>query len=139
MRLLMSVLTAFACLTSLAWAGPGSDLADLATGLETEAQERQGALTTRAGQTQPPLPQDDLFLEQLERFAVDAARLSRHVEETGGPGDLRCIFRGMAEDSQRHLEHLLTEQSGSDRARTYQDLAGLMSDARLIAPDADES
>ena len=48
------------------------------------------------------------FENDVARFSLSATRLARWVEAEGGPQDLSCIFRGMAEEAEVQLATLDT-------------------------------
>lgn len=122
---------------SAALAGPGTDLADAARLIEQQAQQRAELAATRPGAPATPVDLDDPLQFDLDQFSADAMRLSRAIDEAGGPVDLRCIFRGMSGDSASRLEALNAAETAADQARVYREIASLMHDAGEIAPAAD--
>lgn len=137
MRLVISALAAL-CLSAPALAGPGSDLAEMAAQLRTEAEARADTFTAMPGANLPPISADDPFLVDVADFAAGAARLAHTVETAGGPQDLRCIFRGMSSDAEARISDLEAGQSGADLARIYRAYARLFAQAEEIAPLADD-
>lgn len=73
------------------------------------------------------------FEDDLMRFAVTSDRLGGWIDETGGPSDLGCIFRGMAEEAELQLGML--EQPGT-RDSALRRLATLFYDAEGMATAA---
>lgn len=137
MRQLMIALTCLALTAPAAFAGPGADLAATAVDLRTRAQSRAQIAAQHPAATVEPLDFDDPFLADMEAFAVAAIRLSRTIDETDGPADLGCIFRGMSEDAEARLAAIDEASTGAERSRAYINIANLMRDAVQIAPDAD--
>jgi len=109
----------------------------LSESLQNTARERAGRLAQTPAAPASPLELNDPVLTQLTEFALAAHQLSRAVETSGGPMDLRCIFRGMSEDANRHLLDLSEPASHADHARTYTEVARLTSQAAEIAADPD--
>ena len=48
----------------------------------------------------------DHYESDVARFSLSATRLARWVETEGGPHDLACIFRGMADEAELQLNAL---------------------------------
>lgn len=103
--------------------------------LNQTAQSRAEALTQNPAAPSPAAEFSDPVLTGLTEFALAAHQLSRAVEHSGGPMDLRCIFRGMSEDANRHLEALSQDALRADHARTYREIARLTAQAGDIAAD----
>lgn len=137
MRYLLIALACLALTTPAALAGPGSDLAATADDLRDRAQVRAQIAARHPAATMQPLEFDDQFLSDMEAFSLAAMRLSRIIDETDGPADLGCIFRGMSEDAEARLAAIDNATTGSQRSRAYIDIVDLMRDAVQIAPDAD--
>jgi hypothetical protein len=135
---LMALLT-WMFFAPVAFAGPGSELAERANQLREQAQIRAQHAAQRPAAPAEALDLDDPFLVGLEQFSADAMRLSRAIDAAGGPIDLRCIFRGMSGDSASRLEALIDAASAADQARVYRTLDDLMRDAAEIAPAADDT
>lgn len=113
----------------IAWPLSASADADLAAAWGHKA----GALYVTTldaleGETVPATFEGDLI-----RFAVTSARLGGWVDETSGPGDLGCIFRGMAEEAELQLD-LLDDPVA--RQGALKRLATLFYDAENIAAAA---
>src|SRR5690349_22800003 len=51
----------------------------------------------------------------LQQFGMSASRLSVEIDKRGGPVDLRCIFRGMAEETDNQLKRSEERRGGKDR------------------------
>jgi hypothetical protein len=137
-RQMMIALAGLAVTAPAAYAGPGADLAATADELRARAQSRAEIAALHPAAPVAPLDYEDPLLADLETFAAAAMRLSRTIEETDGPGDLSCIFRGMSEDAEARLAAIDDSTTGSTRSRVYIEIAELMRDAAEIAPDADE-
>lgn len=137
MRILMTACLTLGLVSAPAPAGPGEDFAEFATSLRSQAESR--ARRAAANPAAPPtrLDIEDPFFFELEQFSVDALRLSRAIDQAGGPVDLRCIFRGMSSDAAARLDALNGADSRGDQARVYRAIADLMRDAAEIAPAVD--
>lgn len=137
MRIVISALAAL-CLSAPALAGPGSDLAEMAGQLRAESEYRAEAFAAMPGASLPAISADDPFLIDVTDFAAQSARLAYTIEHSGGPQDLRCIFRGMSGDAEARISDLEADQSGADLARIYRAYARLFAQAEEIAPLADD-
>lgn len=137
MRLYLSALAGLVFASSTALAGPGSDLADAAHHIADQAQQRADFAAARPGAPAAMIELDDPLQFDLDQFSADAMRLSRAIDEAGGPIDLRCIFRGMSGDAASRLEALNAATTAADQARIYHEISALMHDAAEIAPAAD--
>ncbi|MGK0265848.1 MAG: hypothetical protein ACI82N_000090 [Maricaulis sp.] len=137
MRLFLPALAGLLLASSAALAGPGTDLADQARMIAEQAQQRADFAADRPGAPAAMIELDDPLQFDLDRFSADAMRLSRAIDEAGGPIDLRCIFRGMSGDAASRLEALNGAQTAADQARIYREISALMHDAAEIAPAAD--
>lgn len=92
---------------------------------ESAAKARPGA---KAPGVAPALVTD------LQRFSLAASRLSIEIDQGGGPTDLRCIFRGMAEETGKQLDAVVKATTGGDQAKAYARLMHMLKDAVEIAP-----
>lgn len=137
MRLFLPALAGILLASSAALADPGSDLADQARNIAEQASQRADYAAKRPGAPAEPIDLDDPLQYDLDQFSADAMRLSRAIDEAGGPIDLRCIFRGMSGDAASRLEALNAADTAADQARVYREIAALMHDATEIAPAAD--
>lgn len=70
----------------------------------------------------------------LQRFGLAASRLSVEIDQRGGPTDLRCIFRGMAEETDKQLTAAGGAMTGADQAQAYARLTHMLKDAVEITP-----
>ena len=70
----------------------------------------------------------------LQRFAVAANRLSLEIDQRGGPTDLRCIFRGMAEETDAQLKAASAANAGTAQSMALSRLSRMLKDAIAIAP-----
>jgi hypothetical protein len=94
----------------------------------------------RAADARPALKPADLapnLVTDLQRFALAASRLSLEIDQRGGPADLRCIFRGMAEETGKQLSAASAATNGAQQAAALSRLSHMLSDAIEIAPAAD--
>lgn len=137
MRLYLSALAGLVFASSAALAGPGSNLADAARHIADQAQQRADFAAERPGAPAAMIELDDPLQFDLDQFSADAMRLSRAIDEAGGPIDLRCIFRGMSGDAASRLEALNAAATAAEQARIYREISALMHDAAEIAPAAD--
>jgi hypothetical protein len=108
-------------------------LVTLSHNLEAEAQRRAQNMARSPAAPADALPVQDPVLTALSEFSLQAYQLSRAVEDSGGPTDLGCIFRGMSEDAQHRADLLLEAATRADHARAYQEIARLTGQAAEIA------
>ncbi|SDM29700.1 hypothetical protein [Maricaulis salignorans] len=137
MRHILPALAATLCLSATALAGPGADLAETARLIADQARERADYAAARPSAPAAGIELGDPLQYALDQFSADAMRLSRTIDEAGGPIDLRCIFRGMSGDAASRLEALHAAETFADQARIYREISALMHDAAEIAPAAD--
>lgn len=122
-------------LAAPAHAGPtGTDLAAEASRLMTQVNAVRAEALAHPAARAKPLPQP--LVADLERFGLSASRLSVEIDKAGGPVDLRCIFRGMAEETDTQLKAAAAAPNGSAQARPLDRLASMLRDANEIAPAA---
>lgn len=84
----------------------------------------------------PATPLDPALVSGLEQFALDASLLSRDAD-AAGVTDLRCIFRGMTEETGVQLEAAGRARTGTEQAAALARLVHMLKDAAEIAPAAD--
>jgi len=120
-----------------ALAGPGADFAAFARTIGAQTAERSREAAARPAAPATPLGIEDPLTFELEQFSVEALLISRRIDASGGPVDLRCIFRGMSEDAARRLEALNTAGTAAEQAHIYREISELMRDAAEIAPAVD--
>ena len=108
-------------------------LVTLSHSLEAQAQRRAQDMARSPAAPVDALPVQDPVLTALSEFSLQAYQLSRAVEDSGGPTDLRCIFRGMSEDAQHRADLLSQTATRADHARAYQEIARLTGQAAEIA------
>ena len=137
LRQFATALLLAAAATAAAQAGPGSDFAEFAQRLRTEAAARSQTAAQTPAAPAAPLGIEDPFSFELEQFSVEALMLSRNIDAAGGPIDLRCIFRGMSADAGARLDALNAAETAAEQAHIYAGLADLMRDAAQIAPAVD--
>jgi len=90
------------------------------------------AAKTKAGLK--PAPLEAALVGDLQRFAVAASRLSLEIDQRGGPTDLRCIFRSMAEETDVQLKAASAAQTGAAQSIALSRLSHMLKDAVEIAP-----
>lgn len=123
---------------SLLSAGPAA--ADtLASQLRAEAQRLLTQVSSvesaaRSRPTAKPHPLAPALSSELQRFGLAASRLSSEIDQRGGPADLRCIFRGMAEETGKQLAAASSAKTGADQATALGRLTHMLEDAVEIAP-----
>lgn len=111
----------------------------LADQVKAEASRLLSQVTAAetTARTQPkarPQPVTASLAADLQRFGLAASRLSNEIEERGGPTDLRCIFRGMAEETDKQLTAANASSTGADQAQALARLTHMLKDAVEIAP-----
>lgn len=113
-------------------------LVTLSQSLQAQAQRRAQDMARSPAAPAEALSVQDPFLTELSEFSLRTYQLSRAVDESGGPTDLRCIFRGMSEDAQHRADLLSEDATRADHARVYQEIMRLTGQAGEIAatPDA---
>lgn len=133
----MKRILAAAALALFATAPARADV--LADQVKAEAQRllvqvsaAEGAAKARPG-AKPPVVAPALASD-LQRFSLATSRLSVEIDQRGGPKDLRCIFRGMAEETGKQLEAATKAMTGADQAKAYARLTHMLKDAVEIAP-----
>lgn len=83
-----------------------------------------------------PQPLVPVLVMDLQRFGLSASRLSLDIDKAGGPVDLRCIFRGMAEETDVQLTAASVATTGAQQAVALDRLSHMLKDAAEIAPSA---
>ena len=78
----------------------------------------------------------DSYETEIGRFALTAGRLGSWIDGSGGPSDLGCIFRGMAEEGETQLMALESAETPDAREDSLKRLATMFSDAEAIAAAA---
>lgn len=78
----------------------------------------------------------DSYETEIGRFALTAGRLGSWIDGSGGPSDLGCIFRGMAEEGETQLLALESADTPDAREDSLTRLATMFSDAEAIAAAA---
>ncbi len=111
----------------------------LAAQVKAEAQRllvqvsaAESAAKVRPGAKPPAVA--PALASDLQRFSLAASRLSVEIDQRGGPTDLRCIFRGMAEETGKQLDAAAKATTGGDQAKAYARLTYMLKDAVEIAP-----
>ncbi len=103
-----------------------------ASRLLTEVRSAEAAARARA--SAKPTAVDATLVADLQRFGLAASRLSMEIDRAGGPTDLRCIFRGMAGETDKQLAAISVAATGAAQAKALAGLDHMLSDAILIAP-----
>ena len=75
----------------------------------------------------------DAFALDVYRFGRTSADLAIWIDDTKGPNDLGCIFRGMAAESESQLETLETSTDIQPKRESLRRLASVFADAEMIA------
>ncbi|MFC4725040.1 hypothetical protein AB6B38_07855 [Glycocaulis abyssi] len=130
-RALAASLLLLAAGAAPAFAQDAGRLIALSERLQGEAQMRADML--EAGSA-PAIDADDAFLADTARFSADMRALALHIDAHGGPADLPCIFRGMAEDADMRRTALEADPAS---AEDYRQLARTFSHAVIIAADVE--
>ena len=81
-----------------------------------------------------PTPLSDTLTGDLQRFGLSASRLSIEIDQRGGPTDLRCIFRGMAEETDNQIKAASASATNADQSKALGRLSHMLKDAVEIAP-----
>jgi hypothetical protein len=95
---------------------------------------RSAETAAKARPSAKPAALSPALVSDLQRFGMAAIRLSSEIDQSGGPTDLRCIFRGMAGETDKQLAAISTATTGAAQARALASLNHMLSDAVLIAP-----
>ncbi|MDQ7018391.1 MAG: hypothetical protein Q9M33_04410 [Robiginitomaculum sp.] len=74
------------------------------------------------------------FARRIDAFSTHAAALSARIDAMGGPKDLRCIYRGMAEDAKKRLTALHHAKNAGEQAAVLKDMDALFMDASEVTP-----
>ncbi len=75
----------------------------------------------------------DQFALDVYRFGRTSADLAVWIDDSKGPNDLGCIFRGMAAESETQLQTLETSTETQPRRESLRRLASVFADAEMIA------
>ena len=98
------------------------------------AQVKAAEIAARARPSITPTPVAPALVADLQRFGLVASRLSLEIDRAGGPADLRCIFRGMAGETDAQLKAAAEAANGGAQAAALARLGHMLGDAVLIAP-----
>lgn len=130
------ILAAFALVCCLVAPAAADTLAQQvqaeANRLLTEVRSAEAAARARA--SAKPTAVDAALVADLQRFGLVASRLSTEIDNAGGPADLRCIFRGMAGETDKQLKAAAEAANGTAQAAALSRLSHMLGDAVLIAP-----
>lgn len=75
----------------------------------------------------------DQFALDVYRFGRTSADLAVWIDNSKGPNDLGCIFRGMAAESEKQLQTLETSTETQPQRESLRRLASVFADAEMIA------
>jgi hypothetical protein len=75
----------------------------------------------------------DTYALDIYRFGRTSADLARWIDQSDGPHDLGCIFRGMAAESESQLTDLESSFATIEQRDTLRRLAVMFSDAEVIS------
>ena len=75
----------------------------------------------------------DTYALDIYRFGRTSADLAHWIDQSDGPHDLGCIFRGMAAESEAQLTDLETSLATVENRDTLRRLAVMFSDAEIIS------
>ena len=103
-----------------------------ASRLLAQVNAAQSVAKTKAGLKPSGLA--PALVGDLRRFGLAASRLSLEIDQRGGPTDLRCIFRGMAEETDAQLRLATSATTGTLQATALSRLSHMLKDAVEIAP-----
>ena len=135
----MHLLSALLIVLTSYQSAPGSEFAALASELQIEVEERLLISQSYPAQTAPDIASDDILQIGLNELSAHALGLSLSIENRSGPEDLRCIYRGMAQDALEHRQELLIGEIRADRIRAYVDLSYLLDHATEVGPLSDQA
>jgi hypothetical protein len=97
-------------------------------------QVKAADATTKARPGAKPAQLAPALTSDLQRFSLAASRLSSEIDQRGGPKDLRCIFRGMAEETGVQLKAAAAAKTNAEQSKALARLTHMLSDAVEIAP-----
>ena len=75
----------------------------------------------------------DIYALDIHRFGRTSSELARWVDQTNGPHDLGCIFRGMATEAADQLSTLEETSNVLNQRESLGRLATMFADAEIIA------
>jgi len=75
----------------------------------------------------------DTYALDIYRFGRTSSDLARWIDQSDGPRDLGCIFRGMAAESETQLTDLESPLATLEQRDTLRRLAIMFSDAEIIS------
>jgi hypothetical protein len=121
------------------WAAGTANADTLAAQVAAEAKRLLAQVSTvqSSAAARPgarPQPITPALSAALQRFGLAASRLSSEIDQRGGPADLRCIFRGMAEETGKQLTAASEAVTGAEQAAALDRLTHMLKDAVDIAP-----
>lgn len=134
----MPLVSAAILLLSSLQAGEGAAFAAQADALASIVESRMEHATAFPAQSADTLDGSDELISGLTEFSRQAMTLSLQIDAADGPEDMRCIFRGMAQDALAHRDALFMAEIRADRLMVYGELEYLIDHARAIGPIADQ-
>jgi hypothetical protein len=134
----LSPLSALLIALTVTQAMPGAEFAAHAAQLQTPVQNRLDTARTRPAEMAPELAYTDPVVLGLSELSRKAMRLSLSMEARSGPEDLRCIYRGMAQDALVHQRALIDSEFRADRIVIYTDIQYLLDHAAEMGRFADQ-
>lgn len=132
---LLAVILLVASLAPAAQAADAERIERLAASIAQEAAVRAHALANAPAAPAVAAPAGDPLLADLQDFALASLALSNDIEASGGPQDLRCIFRGMGRDVAERIEALDAAADRAGQSRAYREIERLARQAARIASD----
>lgn len=129
-RVLISLILACSSATAAA-ASP-----DLAMKWGADATSLYSESVTHLGQVEQnkaPTELSDSFVDRIVRFAIEATRLGKWMDENTDTTDFGCIFRGMAEEADRQLQEIVQSRSPAEQAASLKRIIAMFDDAQTIA------
>jgi hypothetical protein len=133
----LPLLSALLIALTVTQAMPGAEFAAHATQLQTPVQDRLEIARRLPAQSAPVLAGNDIVMLGLSELSRKAMRLSLSMELRNGPEDLRCIYRGMAQDALDHRNALPAAELRADRIIIYTDILYLLDHAAEMGRFAD--
>ena len=107
------------------WQSDMDRVASLSQSLNLQSAVRARQLASAPSAPAEPLDPNDPFVLEVQDFTLKALQLSRTIRAQGGPDDLACIYKGMADDARSRLDAFRDAQTQADYARLYQAYADL--------------
>ncbi|MEO1029665.1 MAG: hypothetical protein AAFX02_11495 [Pseudomonadota bacterium] len=129
-RLLLSICV-LASATPFASASP--ELAEKWGANATRLYTESVAHLSRIETDRTLIPPKDAYIDQTLRFAIQASRLGKWMDENTDTRDFGCIFRGMSEEADLQVQSLETAGSATDQVAALKRMIAMFDDAQTIA------